>query len=617
MCLSFSVFGNNESIIGEEAPVVADITFCVDPSCFPGGAATVELAGPFNGWNPSANPMSDPDGDGIYCTTVNLADGQNEYKFVVNGVFEEFPHNGTACTMDFGVFTNRVIDVVNGVNQTVTFGYNSCDATCAPPPTSADVTFCVDMSCLPTVTNPSVFGAFNGWNPTANPLAPMGGGIYCTTVANMPPNNQQFKFFTDEQADENFQTDLDCTVNDGGFINRTVFVAGAPQTVTFGFNSCDATCNVPPAPADVTFCVDVNCIPNVADVFLTGPFVGWSPNALPMTDPDGDGIYCITHNVPGGQVEYKFVVNGIFEEFAPGGSCTMDFGGFVNRVIQVNGLPQMASFGYNSCDPNCVPLPSPLDFPINFDDPFQDYDLVDFGGAMSTIADNPIGGPDQVLCIKKLPGAQTWGGSVVGDIGLSGPVPFTATNQIILMDVWSPMAGMPVLLKVENNPNPGISTEVLVNTTVGMTWETLVFDFGAAGVPPLDLTQVYDVVVIFPNFGVAGEVENFYFDNIRLDDEAPIVVCPNDLTVNLGGGECGTFGNWTAPTVTDNSGAILTAVQTSPPAGTFFERGTTTAVTFEATDGSGNVGSCTFNITVVEFANPVSSISCNNGVNVS
>ena len=60
----------------------------------------------------------------------------------------------TPCTVSCcdDQFTNRVITVVDGVDDSVAFGFNSCDATCTPPP-GANVEFCVDIGCImPTGT---------------------------------------------------------------------------------------------------------------------------------------------------------------------------------------------------------------------------------------------------------------------------------------------------------------------------------------------------------------------------------------------------------------------------------------------------------------------------------
>ena len=47
-------------------------------------AKRVSLSGEFNGWSPDATPMR-RHSDGHWETTVDLAPGRYEYKFVVNG----------------------------------------------------------------------------------------------------------------------------------------------------------------------------------------------------------------------------------------------------------------------------------------------------------------------------------------------------------------------------------------------------------------------------------------------------------------------------------------------------------------------------------------------------
>ena len=50
-------------------------------------AASVSLAGTFNNWAAGANPMTDPDGDGTYTTTMLLPEGECRYKYVVDGAW--------------------------------------------------------------------------------------------------------------------------------------------------------------------------------------------------------------------------------------------------------------------------------------------------------------------------------------------------------------------------------------------------------------------------------------------------------------------------------------------------------------------------------------------------
>jgi len=48
-------------------------------------AHTVAIAGDFNGWNPQANTLKDPDGDSIWTGTLKLEPGRYEYMFVLDG----------------------------------------------------------------------------------------------------------------------------------------------------------------------------------------------------------------------------------------------------------------------------------------------------------------------------------------------------------------------------------------------------------------------------------------------------------------------------------------------------------------------------------------------------
>ncbi len=51
----------------------------------PPGTSSVHLAGSFNGWSPTADPMHDCGTNGVYTITRSLPAGRHEYKFVING----------------------------------------------------------------------------------------------------------------------------------------------------------------------------------------------------------------------------------------------------------------------------------------------------------------------------------------------------------------------------------------------------------------------------------------------------------------------------------------------------------------------------------------------------
>ncbi|RKZ30078.1 hypothetical protein DRQ36_06765, partial [bacterium] len=68
-----------------------EVTFRYSPNI---AARTVNLAGTFNSWSSDATPMSDTDGDGTWEITLDLPDGEYQYKFVVDGdVWVQDPGN--------------------------------------------------------------------------------------------------------------------------------------------------------------------------------------------------------------------------------------------------------------------------------------------------------------------------------------------------------------------------------------------------------------------------------------------------------------------------------------------------------------------------------------------
>ena len=158
-----------------------------------------------------------------------------------------------------------------------------------------------------------------------------------------------------------------------------------------------------------------------------------------------------------------------------------------------------------------VTIVNPLLMPIDFEDPTLNYSFVDFGNAQSTVIPNPdpsgINTSSTVAQSVKFSGSEVWAGSF---LTIDEPVDFSSLNNIAV-DVWTSEVGEVVKLKLENSANPDINTEVDMTTTVNQGWETLIYDFSAS-----DLSQDYDRVVIFFDFGNVGDDTSYYFDNIRL-----------------------------------------------------------------------------------------------------
>ncbi|MFL2567268.1 MAG: hypothetical protein ACJ0QK_00570, partial [Flavobacteriales bacterium] len=109
-------------------------TFNVDMNCEPAGSfGYVHLESPVFGWCGGCVPMSDPDGDGVHSVTVDLAAGNFEYKYAVDGfagqenLIDDMLAGGTCAPItDYSSYANRLVTVAPGLTTSDTYG--SCDA---------------------------------------------------------------------------------------------------------------------------------------------------------------------------------------------------------------------------------------------------------------------------------------------------------------------------------------------------------------------------------------------------------------------------------------------------------------------------------------------------------
>ncbi len=74
----------------------------------PEGTKSVSLVGTFNEWKNDAQMMTGPDAEGRFSTTLVLAPGHHEYKFLLNG--EKYKHD-PANAKQAGYYNNSVLDL--------------------------------------------------------------------------------------------------------------------------------------------------------------------------------------------------------------------------------------------------------------------------------------------------------------------------------------------------------------------------------------------------------------------------------------------------------------------------------------------------------------------------
>ncbi len=296
---------------------------------------------------------------------------------------------------------------------------------------------------------------------------------------------------------------------------------------------------------NVTFQVNMN---EVVTPFTTpevnGTFNGWCGGCAAMSDPDMDGIWSITILLDAGTYEFKYANDAWAgqETLTPGDPCTITTDIFTNRLLTVTGDIVLDPVCWGSCE-NCDGVVfTQMDLPVTFEDAGVDYGLIGFGGAeASTIETDPTDPANTVAKVIKSATAELWAGTTVTNPagqGFASEIPFTDVNTTMSVRVWSPDAGIPVRLKVEDHLDPTHSVETETMTTVAGAWETLVFDFAneAPGTAALNLAYYFDKASIFFNFGTTGAVAGekiYYFDDMMFGGGGDPMVYNVTFKVNM------------------------------------------------------------------------------------
>jgi len=153
----------------------------------------------------------------------------------------------------------------------------------------------------------------------------------------------------------------------------------------------------------------------------------------------------------------------------------------------------------------------PVNLPIDFESFTVNYSFNDFGNAVASVIDNPdasgINTSARVAQFVKPAGAETWAGTF---LTLENPIDFS-NNTVFKVKVWSPKSGAMVKFKVENIDNGEIAYEVDAYTTIANQWEELTYDFSG-----IEITNEYQKVVIFFDFGNPGDDAIYYYDDVKL-----------------------------------------------------------------------------------------------------
>jgi len=182
---------------------------------------------------------------------------------------------------------------------------------------------------------------------------------------------------------------------------------------------------------------------------------------------------------------------------------------------------------------------SQIDLPVDFESLTVNYTMSDFGGNISVLSTDPANPDNRVMQVIKTDQAATWAGTTIGTpAGFATNIPLTLPNSKMTVKVWSPKAGTPIRLKVEDSNDPTHTCETESNTSISGAWETLEFDFSKQA-PGTELLSVglamgwtYNKASIFFNFGTDGASsgeKTYYFDDVVFGGLLGVV---DDLDIN-------------------------------------------------------------------------------------
>jgi hypothetical protein len=147
-----------------------------------------------------------------------------------------------------------------------------------------------------------------------------------------------------------------------------------------------------------------------------------------------------------------------------------------------------------------------------------------FGGADGTAVADPTDAANTVARVVKSVAAETWAGTTISLLPNQAiaPIGFSAGNTTITARVWSPVAGIPVRMKVESATDVQKTVETEATVTTASGWQTLSFNFAnqATGTAALNLATVYDKLSVFFDFGRTGAQvgadRTYYIDDITM-----------------------------------------------------------------------------------------------------
>ncbi len=284
-------------------------------------------------WNPATAPILDltDSVNYIYSTTLDLAPGSYEYKYLIGDAWGNDELQGQP---------NRSLTVGNDDMNLDLVYFNNVSAVPFTPAPEGKVNVMLNVNMTRWIQK----GAFNPdvdtvrvtgnlvdpqWNPATAPILqdPDGNHVYTTTIQVDTNGSYEYKYLIGSAwGRDELQ----------GKPNRSLTVAKQDTALFPVYFDNEPYVETPPPSADsVMLTLNVNMRvqilegnfdPNSDVVVTAGSFQGWNPAASPpMDDSNGDSIYTGIYKVPtNAEYEYKFVINTDGWESSPNRKVKID-----------------------------------------------------------------------------------------------------------------------------------------------------------------------------------------------------------------------------------------------------------------------------------------------------
>ena len=203
---------------------------------------------------------------------------------------------------------------------------------------------------------------------------------------------------------------------------------------------------------------------------------------------------------------------------------------------------------------------------------------------------DPTDPSNSVVETIKGAGSQTWAGTSLAspgspEVAFASAIPFSSSEQTMSVRLWSPVAGVPVMLKIEDQSNPGIFVEATATVAVANVWDTLFFDYSAPSAGSLNLALrmirwrcsgiLERLVMMRYSTGMMSNLLVLEAVDLDLYSQMELPVTFDDPTINYSTVD---FGGTASLFVADPTNASNNVVQTTKASGSQTWAGTSLAV---------------------------------------